>query len=332
MIHDKAYQDWKNHKCNENQIERMDNLNKKYMDDISSSANTSKESSFLSNDIYNGVNANSELNAGVVQDLNNSTDETFDVENPLVNDTSHMPNVAEAANSNISNSNIPLNESSSLNNADATTNSQHESQSTLLAANLTPPSATQAAPIVQSHTRGVYNCTPSTISTQGKTVTPGEQKSNPYKCDYCPKSYQTKYSLNRHQKVHATSKVKIPATTTTTTYNKPKLNMPPLMAIDGLPPNVNSLPLDSSDDNVNQNQTKFDFKKPPIKKNIKKFYKPQPQSSIVTRNGSRRNKRNFDVLVGDDDDDDDDKEVPPPKAIKIKKRYRGGGNFYSSWD
>jgi hypothetical protein len=108
--------------------------------------------------------------------------------------------------------------------------------------------------------------------------------------------------------------------------------MPPLMAIDGLPPNVNSLPLDSSDDNVNQNQTKFDFKKPPIKKNIKKFYKPQPQSSIVTRNGSRRNKRNFDVLVGDDDDDDDDKEVPPPKAIKIKKRYRGGGNFYSSWD
>ena len=35
MIHDKAYQDWKNHKCNENQIERMDNLNKKYMDDIS---------------------------------------------------------------------------------------------------------------------------------------------------------------------------------------------------------------------------------------------------------------------------------------------------------
>ena len=76
MIHDKAYQDWKNHKCNENQIERMDNLNKKYMDDISSSANTSKESSFLSNDIYDGVNANSELNAGVVQDLNNSTDET----------------------------------------------------------------------------------------------------------------------------------------------------------------------------------------------------------------------------------------------------------------
>ena len=173
MIHDKAYQDWKNHKCNENQIERMDNLNKKYMDDISSSANTSKESSFLSNDIYDGVNANSELNAGVVQDLNNSTDETFDVENSLVNDTSHMPNVAEAANSNISNSNIPLNESSSLNNADATTNSQHESQSTLLAANLTPPPATQATPIVQNHTRGVYNCTPSTISTQGKTVTPG---------------------------------------------------------------------------------------------------------------------------------------------------------------
>ena len=301
------------------------------MDDISSSVNTSKESSFLSNDTDADANADSELNAGVVQDLNNSTDETFDVENSLVNDTSHMPNVAEAANSNISNSNDLLNESNSLKNADGTTNSQHESQSTLLAANLTPPPpATQAAPIVQSHTRGVYNCTPSTISTQGRTVTPGEQKSNPYKCDYCPKSYQTKYSLKRHQiDNHATSKVKIPATTTTTTYNKPKLNMPPLMAIDGLPPNVNALPLDSSDDNVNQNQTKFDFKKPPIKKNIKtNFYKPQPQSSIVTR--SRRNKRNYDVLV---DDDDDDKELPPPKAIKIKKRYtRGGGNFYSSWD
>ena len=134
MIHDKAYQDWKNHKCNENQIERMDNLNKKYMDDISSSANTSKESSFLSNDIYDGVNADSELNPGVLQDLNNSTDETVDVENSLFNDTSSMSNVAEPANSNLSNSNNLLNESNSLKNADGTTNSQHESQSTLLAA------------------------------------------------------------------------------------------------------------------------------------------------------------------------------------------------------
>ena len=330
MIHDKAYQDWKNHKCNENQIERMDNLNKKYMDD-SSSANTSKESPFLSNDTYEDVNADSELNAGVHRDLNNFTDEIVDVENPLVNDTSSMSNVAEPANANSNNS---LYESSSLNNADPTTNSQHESQSTLLAANLTPPTATQAAPIVQSNTRGVYNCTPSTTSTQGRTVTPGEQKSNPYKCDYCSKSYQSKYSLKRHQDInHVTPKVKIPATTTTTTYNKPKLNMPPLMAIDGLPPNVNALPLDSSDDNVNQNQTKFDFKKPPIKKNIKtNFYKPQPQSSIVTRNGGRRSKRNFEAVVEDDDDDDD--EVPPPKSIKTtyRRTHRGGGNFYSSWD
>ena len=104
-----------------------------------------------------------------------------------------MSNVAELATFNPSNMNTSLNESNSLNNADTTTNSQHESQSTLLAANLTPPTATQAAPIVQSNTRGVYNCTPSTTSTQGRTVTPGEQKSNPYKCDYCSKSYQSKY-------------------------------------------------------------------------------------------------------------------------------------------
>ena len=332
MIHDKAYQDWKNHKCNENQIERMDNLNKKYMDDISSSANTSKESSFLSNDIYNGVNANSELNAGVVQDLNNSTDESFDVENPLVNDTSHMPNVAEAANSNISNSNIPLNESSSLNNADATTNSQHESQSTLLAANLTPPPATQATPIVQSHTRGVYNCTPSTTTTQGRTVIPGGQKSKPYKCTSCPKTYESKFSLARHIKDnHATSKVKTPATTTTTTYNEP-----PLIAINGLPPNVNSLPLDS-DDNVldvkNQTQTKFDFEEPPITKPKRIYKSAPPPSSIVTRNRGRTSKRKLEAVVDDDDDDDDDEELPLPKSIKtIKKKSRGAGNFYSSWD
>ena len=330
MIHDKAYQDWKNHKCNENQIERMDNLNKKYMDD-SSSANTSKESPFLSNDTYDDVNADSELNAGVHRDLNNFTDEIVDVENPLVNDTSSMSNVAEPANANSNNS---LYESSSLNNADPTTNSQHESQSTLLAANLTPPTATQAAPIVQSNTRGVYNCTPSTTSTQGRTVTPGEQKSNPYKCDYCSKSYQSKYSLKRHQDInHVTPKVKIPATTTTTTYKKP-----PLIAMDGLPPNVNSLPLDSSDDNVNQNQTKFDLEEPPITKNTKKFYKPQPPSSMVTRNASARRKRSRFDRLREDDDDDDDKEVRPAKAIKttkVKKTFRGGGgggNFYSSWD
>ena len=330
MIHDKAYQDWKNHKCNENQIERMDNLNKKYMDDISSSLNTSKESSFLSNDTDDDANADSELKAGVVQDLNNSTDETVDVENSLVNDTSHMPNVAEAANSNISNSNIPLNESSSLNNADATTNSQHESQSTLLAANLTPPPATQATPIVQSHNRGVYNCTPSTTSTQGRKVIPGEQKSKPYKCTFCSKTYEAKFSLKRHIKDnHATSKVKTPATTTTTTYNEP-----PLIAINGLPPNVDSLPL-PSDDNVldvkNQTQTKFVFEEPPITKTKKIYKNTPPPSSIVTRNRSGRSKRNFEAVV---EDDDDDEELPPSKSIKTtyKKKYRGAGNFYSSWD
>ena len=323
MIHDKAYQDWKNHKCNENRIERMDILNKKYIDDISSSVDTSQDSGIVSNDTVDDVNADSELNAGV-QDLNNST-ETVDAEKSFVDDTSSMSNFAEVAISNPSNTNTSLNESNSLNNADTTTNSQHESQSTVLAANVAPPSATQTAPIVQSHTRGVYNCKPATTSTQGRTVIPDDQnlKISPYKCTFCPKSYQAKWGLKRHLvDKHSTQQVTPPTTTTPTAYNEPKL-----IEIDGIPANSNQIPLPYDDDFLpdlkKEKKTKLDLG--PLNLKRQKVTNLPTSSRVIS---TRRRKRN---------DEADDVEQPPPKMTRLTRQsYRDkthkGGNFYSSWD
>ena len=324
MIHDKVYHDWKNHKCNENQIERMDILNKKYMDDISSSVDASQESAIVSNDTVDAVNAESELNAGV-QVLNNST-ETVDAEKSFVDDTS---SIAEVATFNPSNMNTSLNESNSLNNADTATNSQHDSQSTVLAANLAPPSDKEAAPIVQSHTSGVYNCKPVTTSTQGRTIIPSEQnlKTSPYKCTFCPKSYQSKWTLKRHVvDKHSTQQVTPPTTTTPTIYNEPKL-----IEIDGIPANSNQMSLPADDDFF------ADLKKDlnPLKKGNKttdqplilqrkKVTNPSPTKGSFTR---KRKK----------DDESDDVLLPPSKSKRLTRQsYRNiaykGGNFYSSWD
>ena len=44
MLSENWYQEWKNHKCNENKVERMDMLNKKYADSILSEGDITEES------------------------------------------------------------------------------------------------------------------------------------------------------------------------------------------------------------------------------------------------------------------------------------------------
>ena len=323
MIHEKAYQDWKNHKCNENQVERMDILNKKYMNSIPREDDISQQSSVVSNDVVDDDNAEvgSELNAGG-QDLNTSI-ETPDAENSFVDDTSSMSNNAEVAISNPPNSHNSLNEPRGLNNADAATNSQQEPQSTHSTVDVTPPLATRPAPIAQSHTPGVYNCTPATTSTPSTSVIPGQPNSKlkPYKCTFCPKSYSAPYGLKRHVSAkHSTPSVAQP----TVSYNG---NYPKLIEINGLPANeVNEdssqIPLPDDDfsselQNKKKNSLELEPLRFPSKSKTQKRKKPtenippKVMSSRILR--KKRSK-----------DDSDDEQTP----FKVSR----GGNFYSSWD
>lgn len=320
MMHDKAYQDWKNHKFNENQVERMNILNKKYIDSISSSDDISQQSALDSNYEVDANNAvDSELNAGV-QDLNNSI-ETPDAASSIVDDTSSMSNNAEVAISNPPNLNNSLNEPHGLNNADVVANSQQESQSTRSAVNVTPPLPTQQAPIAQSRTPGVYNCTPATTNIPGTSVIPREQKSEikPYKCTFCDKSYASPWGLKRHKRdKHSTPTVPQP----TTSYNG---NYPKLIEIDGSSVNKDSNQMPLPDDDFppeleNKNKTTLELAPVILANKSKTQKRKKPEKHISPRVMSDRILRKKRSK-----DDHDDEQIP-------SKYSRGAGNFYSSWD
>ena len=140
-----AYQDWRNHKCNEDQVEKMDMLNKFYADSILSEQSNGKQNiepttdSGVVESVESGALDGTGKNMSVVE-----TDDSF------ANATPDASNVADGRNSNQSSANGLA---SDLKAADPihTTNEGNAETS-----NLTPP----PSQITSNRVSKVYKCTP----------------------------------------------------------------------------------------------------------------------------------------------------------------------------
>ena len=179
IISEEAYQDWRNHKCNEDQVEKMDMLNKYYTDSIlSEQSNLEQNIESTDSDLANAVDSDAVDGSGKNMSAEKSDDS-------FVNGSLAGSNVADGCKSNQSNSNgLSSNGSSEEGNVQPST--------------LAPP----PTPITSNNDSMVYNCTPDTSS---KTVTADRQNPiKPFKCGIvpCVKSFTTKYNLKRHQEKH----------------------------------------------------------------------------------------------------------------------------------
>ena len=177
LLTEEEYQDWRNHKCNEDQLQKIDMLNKKYADTI------------LSEEANREQNIEAANDSGAVD----GATEDMPVETPdrsFVNGSSSVSNVAaEESNSN------PLNANELSNDPKGSDNKEGDSTSTLA-----PPPST---PITQAQpsTNAIYDCIPNTNTLSESTIAADQiPKTKPYKCTVpkCVKSYASRWGLKRH--------------------------------------------------------------------------------------------------------------------------------------
>ena len=346
MIQDADYEYCRNHecpkcghKCNESIFETNDELNKTYSDYISSH-DTNRESPDVSNSEVGHDNAE-------VANESNTHDqpsvETHDEISSYITDSQGVSNNTERVSSNPPDMDVPLNQVSNLSNVVTAENvPQVFSKSTASAANSTPPIPV----IAQNDVSQVYNCSPDVpISSPGKAVPRTKSFSKnqkPYQCTFCPKSYKTPNSLNRHMKdKHRNSAVKQLAESKVQQPTAPVVpqptgqNYPKLIEINGSPVKTDEkdVPLPDDDDEFQFSLSgdNDDLTTPPAcKKNIPKITvdrlprvipkkkKTIPTNTRVTRASRKRNAS-----------ESDDEETPSKFVGKSKGR---GGHFYSSWD
>ena len=323
------YQQWRKcHNCNGDQVEKMDMLNKKYVDSILSEQSNREQ------------NIEAAVDSGAVDgEVENKGIETPDETMPLVNDSPTVSNVAEGSNSNLTNE-LTTDPKASDNYNDTTSKQGNISNSPVA-----PPSTT---PITQAPVSKVYNCIPN-VDTSSKSVIAGEEipKIRPYKCTIpkCEKRYATRWSLKRHIIKHHGLVEKNPKSKVIRTKGKYRRVIKSTTPYRGKNPKlieINGTPLDDGDVSMNNDEEDEevplpesdgdDFSLPPppplptsrwSTKSKSKKRKPQTRFNQQTLNSRIFRKRRN---INNDDDDEDDLET-------AEKYSRGSGtNFYYSWD
>ena len=330
LLPESDYQDWRAHRCNENQVEKVDMLNKKYTDTISSdnsNVESEKDDTVVSNE-----NMTNEM-ADTVADTTASND----------NASQNISNVAEDTTSN-------LDEALHEQGGHDTKILKREFQNTNIDS---PPASSTLAPPSSPATRSpnVYNCTPQgsehSPSSQSASVIQSSQKSKPqtkfapYKCSVCFKDYTSKWNLNRHlwkihsklsnHSKHSTDEPSEPTPRNSGAYPVLIETNPPL-SDDGENLDVSKIPLFDDED--------FDFQQFPSRKieqkrkqntdlqmktgKQSKFQSPKFQPYKI-KNSNLKKKRTI-------ENDDDILETRTKRKGSFKGRYGAGSRFYYSWD
>ena len=341
LLPEDEYQDWRAHKCNENQVEKVDMLNKKYSDTISS----------------DNSNVESENNNAVASNENMTNKIADTVADTAVSNGNASQNVSNVAEDTTSNLDEALHEQGDHN----TKNLEQEFQNTNIDR---PPASTSLAPPSSAATRSpnVYNCTPQgseqSPSSRSTSVIQSRQKSKPqtkfapYKCSVCFKDYTSKWNLNRHlwkihskllnHSKHSTDEPSEPTPRNSGAYPVLIETNPPLSDDEeNLDATKVPLPSDDDDDVEPFNFLKNNFEQfPPRTVSQKrkqntdlqmntgkqsKFQSPKLHRGGVVKNSNLKKKRTT-------ENDDDILETRTKRKGSFKGTYGSGSKFYYSWD
>lgn len=331
LLPEDDYQDWRAHKCNENQVEKVDMLNKKYTDTISS----------------DNLNVESENNNAVASNENMTNEIADTVADTTVSNDNASQNVSNVAEDTTSNLDEALHEQGGHN----TKNLKQEFQNTNIDS---PPASSSLAPPPSTTTTrspNVYNCTPrgsehspsspSTSVIQSRQKSKPKTKFAPYKCSFCPKRYASRWGLNRHLRVkhskHSTVEPSKPTQINSDAYPVLIETNPPL-SDDEENLDVSNIPLPDDDD---AEIPPFDFQQFPSrtiaqkrKQNTdlqmntgkqSKFQSPKFHRGVVVKNSNLKKKRTI-------ENDDDILETRTKRKGSFKGTYGSGSRFYYSWD
>ena len=346
LLTEPEYEQWRNcHYCNGDQVEKMDMLNKKYADTISSEQ-SNREQNMKPVVPQPGT---------VDTEVENTTIET--PTNEMVspdNDDSSVSNVAEASNSNPSSTNELTTDG--LDNYEDSSMQENISNSPLKEVDITPPSST---PITQASPSKVYNCIPQ-AGTSSKSVIAGEENSKPYKCTIpkCMKRYATPYNVRRHIIKHhgivpkskvIRTKGKFPRVIKSTRIYRGK--NPKLVAINGTPLEDDDVIMNNEEENVEVPLPPDDgeFSEAPVEPRHSRWSSNRlPPRAIIRRSMKTRScskkepQTNFnqEILNNRTDrkrrnviDDSEEEDVGLVEKYSRGSDSRGSGSkFYYSWD
>ena len=311
LLPESDYQDWRAHRCNENQVEKVDMLNKKYTDSISS------DNSYVE----------SEKDDTAVSNLNMTNEIVDTVADSTVSNDNVSQNVSSVAQDTTSNLDEALHEQGGLNTKDL----KQEFQNTNIDS---PPASTSLAPPPSPTTQSpkVYNCTPqrseespnslSTSVIQSQQKSKPQKKFTPYKCSFCPKGYASRWGLNRHLKVKHSKR---PTVQSPNLNSKPTqissdaypvlIETNPPLSDDGENVDASNIPLPDEDEDVDL----FDLQELPSRTIAQKRKKKKDLNSNLKKKRTNGN-------------DDDILETRPKRKGAFNGTYGSGSRFYYSWD
>ena len=303
LLPEKHYQDWRAHKCNENQVETVDMLNKKYTDTISSD-NLNVES-----EKDNTVDSNENMTNEIVDTVADST----------VSNDNVSQNVSSVDGDTAYNLDEALHEQGGLN----TKNLKQEFQNTnidspLASSSLAPPSS----PATQSPK--VYNCTPqrsgdspnspSTSVIQSQRKSKPQKKFAPYKCSFCAKGYASRWGLNRHLRIKHSKRNSKPSQISSDA-SPVLIDINPPLPDDGENLDASDTSLPDEDPEI----PGFDFQQFPSRTNAEKKKRNTDLNSNLKK---KRTIGNDDVVL----------ETRPKRKGAFAGKYGSGSRFYYSWD
>ena len=311
LLPEKHYQDWRAHKCNEDQVETVDMLNKKYTDTISSD-NLNVES-----EKDNTVDSNENMTNEIVGTVADST----------VSNDNVSQNVSSVAQDTTSNLDEALHEQGGLNTKDL----KQEFQNTNIDS---PPASTSLAPPPSPTTQSpkVYNCTPqrseespnslSTSVIQSQQKSKPQKKFTPYKCSFCPKGYASRWGLNRHLKVKHSKRP---------TIQSPNLNSKPAqISSDAYPVLIEANP-PLSDDGENVDASNIAL--PDEDEDVDLFDLQELPSRTIAQKRKKKKDLNSNLKKKRMNENDDDiLETRPKRKGTFNGTYGSGSRFYYSWD
>ena len=311
LLPESDYQDWRAHRCNENQVEKVDMLNKKYNDSISS----------------DNLNVESEKDNTAVSNENMTNEIVDTVADSTVSNDNVRQKVSSVAEDTTYNLDEALHEQGGLN----TKNLKQELQNTNTDS---PPASTSLAPPPSPATQSpnVYNCTPqrsegspnslSTSVIQSRQKSKPQKKFAPYKCSFCPKGYASRWGLTRHLRVKHSKRPTVqpselnskPTQISSDAYPVLIETNPPL-SDDGENLDASNIPLPDEDVEI----PGFDFQQFPSRTIAQKRKKKKDLNSNLKKKRT-------------DGNDDDILETRPKRKGAFSGTYGSGSRFYYSWD